>query len=357
MNSILKEDMEYLTRKFGDISKFNNKTVLITGFAGFLGYYFTYFFDHIAKNGVNVKAILCDNFLLGKPEWLKDFQDSPRFKVESLDVISRDFSEYDYLKEANYVIHMASVASPVFYRQYPLETIEANVIGLRKLLEFYKDKDLDGFLFFSSSEIYGDPEPDKVPTDEEYRGNVSCIGPRSCYDEAKRFGETLSYYYADIYKMPIGVARPFNNYGPGMKINDKRVPADFAKFVLNNEDIVIFSDGTPKRTFCYVADAICGYLKILTYGKYDYFNIGKAAPEISIAELAELYGKLGRILTGYAGSVRLQTSSDKNYLANNPNRRAPVIKKAERLLGYYPEIELEEGVEKFLRYLIEEKIK
>lgn len=144
-----------------------------------------------------------------------------------------------------------------------------------------KNKSMD-FYFFSSSEIYGDPIQSEIPTNEEYRGNVSCIGPRACYDESKRFSETMCYLFANKHNMPIGIARPFNNYGPGMSINDKRVPADFVKSIVENKDIEIFSDGTPKRTFCYISDAICGYLKILLYGKFDYFNIDIDKNEISI---------------------------------------------------------------------------
>ena len=124
---------------------------------------------------------------------------------------------------------MASIASPMFYRKYPIETLDANIWGLRRLLDYYMEKEMKGFLFYSSSELYGDPAPEAVPTSEDYNGNVCATGPRACYDESKRFGETMCMLFAQQYGMPIGVVRPFNNYGPGMKINDKRVPADFAK--------------------------------------------------------------------------------------------------------------------------------
>jgi UDP-glucuronate decarboxylase len=347
--------MEYVIKKFGNISRFDGKSILITGFAGFLGYYFTLFFHSLSKNGVNIKKlILCDTFLLGAPDWINSL-DGDNIQIEKFD-ITADLSDYPYLHEADYIIHMASIASPVYYRKYPLETIEANVLGLRNLLEIYKNRSIDGFLFFSSSEIYGDPDPKVIPINEEYFGNVSCIGARSCYDEAKRFGETLCYYYSKIYNMPIGVARPFNNFGPGMKLNDSRVPADFAKAVLGGEDIVILSDGLPQRTFCYIADAICGYLKILTYGKYDYFNIGIESPEITVREFAEIYRKTAENLFGYRGEVKFKVSPDSEYLTNNPNRRCPSIEKARKLLGYDPEISVETGVERFLKFSAEEII-
>ena len=120
---------------------------------------------------------------------------------------------------------------------------------------------------------------------------VSCTGPRACYDESKRFGETICKLYSEKYDLPIGVVRPFNNYGPGLRLDDQRVSADFEKAVFFNEDIVILSDGAPTRTFCYIADAVVGYLKILLYGKYDFFNIGIESPELTMTELAELYQK------------------------------------------------------------------
>ena len=150
-------------------------------------------------------------------------------------------------------------------------------------------------IFFSSSEIYGDPDAAHIPTKEDYRGYVNTIGPRACYDESKRFGETICYEYAKEYNLPITLVRPFNNYGPGMKLGDKRVPADFASAVMNNEDIVILSDGKPTRTFCYIADAITGYLKVLLHGSFDVFNIGIDKPEISILELANIYAQRGKL--------------------------------------------------------------
>jgi nucleoside-diphosphate-sugar epimerase len=189
-------------------------------------------------------------------------------------------------------VHGASIASPTFYRKYPVETLDANIWGLRHILDLYRGRDtLKGLLFFSSSEIYGDPDPSAIPTPETYRGNVSCHGPRACYDESKRFGETMAWVYAQQFGMPITVARPFNNYGPGMRLGDKRLPADFALAVTEGRDLVILSDGTPTRTFCYVADAVAGYLLCLLHGSYDYFNIGIDKPEIMVRELAEIYRK------------------------------------------------------------------
>ena len=355
MNSILKEDLENIYENIKDSAeKFNGSNIFITGCCGFLGYYFLNFFNTY-KAELKIKSIVAvDNFQVGKPAWLEDLLKDGNIELAEFDIVDGDLSKINLDKNDSFVIHMASIASPFFYRKYPIKTIEANIWGLKRLLDEYKNYSLRGFLFFSSSEIYGDPTSENIPTKESYRGNVNTIGPRACYDESKRFGETICYEYAKEYSMPIGIARPFNNYGAGMKLCDKRVPADFAKAVLNNQDIVILSDGKPTRTFCYISDAICGYLKILLHGKFDVFNIGIEKPEISILELANIYAQKGRKLLNYSGSVRYQKSDEKNYLTDNPNRRCPVIEKARSILGYNPKIEVEEGVERFLKFLIEQ---
>jgi UDP-glucuronate decarboxylase len=271
------------------------------------------------------------------------------------DITRDDISVLKNAGSADYVIHLASVASPVFYRKYPLETLDANVWGLRKLLDYFCGRKLQGLLFFSSSEIYGDPAAAAIPTSEEYRGNVSCVGPRACYDEAKRFGETLGYVFAQTKKVPVRVVRPFNNYGPGMSLKDGRVPADFAKAVMTGKDIVIHSDGTPTRTFCYVADAIVGYLKALVYKEFDYFNIGMDAPEISMRQFAGIYQEQARALLNYSGKIVFAAAPDKDFLTHNPSRRCPDISKARRLLDFSPKFDPRQGVARFLEYLASEK--
>lgn len=351
----LQKDFEYtlgkLTRE--EISKFRDSTVLITGCAGFLGFYMVNFLYHFRKE-LGLKKVIClDNFMLGYPGWMDEIGSEGQFQVVKFDIIGDSIGDVEGASEADLIIHMASIASPLFYRKYPIETLDANIWGLRRLLDYYKHKEIRGFLFFSSSETYGDPAPDMVPTPESYYGNVSFTGPRSCYDESKRFGETMCMLFAGQYGMPIGVVRPFNNYGPGMKLNDKRVPADFAMNVREGKDIVILSNGSPTRTFCYIADAVAGYFQILLHGKYDYFNIGIEKPEISIADLAEIYRQAGKEILGYQKEVRYQVSEDKEYLTNNPQRRCPSIAKARKILGYEPEILVEEGVRRFLTFIKE----
>ncbi len=353
-NGVLQSDLEYIFKKFNEREKLDGSTFLISGCAGFLGFYFMHFLVRYAEE-LNVKKIIgLDSFILERPVWLDLLEKtSDRVLVKSFDIISDDIANVEGLEEADYIVHMASIASPSYYRKFPLNTLDANIWGLRRLLDYYAEKPIRRLLFFSSSEIYGDPAPGAIPTPEDYSGNVACIGPRACYGEAKRFGETMCYVFNKQCDMPISIVRPFNNFGPGMRLKDKRAPADFALAVYERRDIEIFSDGTPTRTFCYVADAITGYFKVLTYDEWGAFNIGIEKPEIMILELAEIYVEVGREIFGYSGQVKLSPPPDSEYLTDNPSRRCPVIDRARTLLGYDPKIEVREGVERFLRFIKE----
>lgn len=353
-NPILVEDLEYIYNKLSEDEKekFQGSTVLITGCAGFLGYYFMHFLNSYSEKLGIRKIIGLDNFLTGSKDWLiRLSENNPKVDLHTFNIISDDPASIPELADADLIIHGASIASPTFYRIYPLETIDANITGLRRLLDFYVPKKIKGFLFFSSSEIYGDPFPEFIPTSETYRGNVATMGPRACYDEAKRFGETICYVFNEKFNIPVSIARPFNNYGPGMNIHDKRLPADFAKCVFEGRDLIMFSDGRPTRTFCYIADAIAGYLKVLCYGKLEAFNIGIDVPEISVRDFADIFIQNAKDVFGYEGKAVFKTSEDSEYLTDNPNRRCPNIEKAKELLNYNPEILVNDGVNRFLRFL------
>jgi len=357
MKKIVQQDLQRIYNGLTEEERgrFRDSTILFTGGAGFLGFYFITFLTHY-KQELGIKKVIClDNFQVGCPQWLKELSSAGRVELHKFNVITDDIADVSGAEDADYIYHMASIASPLFYRKYPIETLDANIWGLRRLLDFYCEKPIKGLVFYSSSEIYGDPTPDNIPTPETYRGNVDCQGPRACYDEAKRFGETMCYLFHQKYQMPISIIRPFNNYGPGMRLNDARVPADFANAVRQDQDIVMFSDGSPTRTFCYISDAITGYLKALLYAEkgFEAFNIGMDKPEISIRHLAEIYTEAGKEIFGYAGQAKFAVSADKEYLQNNPNRRCPVIDKARRLLGYEPQVPVEQGVRYFLEYVKE----
>jgi nucleoside-diphosphate-sugar epimerase len=328
--------------------------VLITGGAGFLGYYLVQSLLHFGERvdgGATIRVTVWDNFARGVPRWLTSLEGSPRLSVVRHDATA---PLPDDMPGVDFIVHAASIASPTYYRLHPLETMDANVGGLRRLLDYGRRRaetgaPLRGSLFFSTSEIYGDPSPENIPTPETYRGHVSCTGPRACYDESKRYGETLCVTFAREHGVPVAMARPFNNYGPGLKITDGRVIPDFARDILAGRDIVMRSDGSPGRTYCYVADAVAGYLAILTRGRPgEPYNIGVAGPEITVTELAETMVALGRELFGYEGAVVMRPSDDGAYLTDNPARRCPVITKAKTELGYEPSVSLRDGLRRTL---------
>ena len=349
---VIQTDLDLIVKNLAnEFAKMSGSNLLIAGGAGFLGHYLVQGALH--WNFRNPKAdpirvTVLDNYVRGLPGWL----DALLASNENLWCYRHDITQPlpEGLGNFEYIIHAASIASPIYYRRCPIETMDANVSGLRHMLNYCEAQAKYGFpvkgmLFYSSSEIYGDPSPDAIPTPETYRGLVSCTGPRACYDESKRYGETLCVNFAQQRGIAVKVARPFNNYGPGLKISDRRVIPDFARDILEGRDIIMLSDGSPKRTFCYVADAVIGYLKILVAGRPgEAYNIGVEKPEISMEGLAAKMVNLGDRLFDYQGKVVVGESADADYLIDNPNRRCPIITKARTELGYDPEVTLDEGL-------------
>jgi nucleoside-diphosphate-sugar epimerase len=357
--AVVAADMDYMLRALaGELPRLSGKRLLLTGGAGFLGYYLVQLAVRWNREGASrpLALTVLDSYARGIPAWVRQLGADPSVTFLRHD-ITRPLPET--LGDFDYVIHAASIASPTYYRRRPLETMDANVNGLRALLERASRQNANGppvagVLFLSSSEIYGDPPPEQIPTSEDYRGNVSCTGPRACYDEAKRYGETLCVTFARQFGLPVTVARPFNNYGPGLKISDRRVLPDFARDVLAGRDLMLLSDGTPRRTFCYVADAVIGYYKVLLNGRPgEAYNIGVERPEISIRQLAELVVAQARELFGYRGKLVRGTAEDESYLVDNPGRRCPRIAKARVELGYQPGVSLADGLRRSLLWYAE----
>ena len=346
LNQHLLRDASDVIQNLGGLCRrFSGKRVLLTGAAGFLGSQFMHFFAALNETGRLKRACqvaALDNLMRGAPDWLAPFKRRPDFRVASQNIIKPR-----RLPAADFIIHAASIASPIYYRRHPLETMDANVIGLRNLLDHAAARTVESFLFFSSSEIYGDPNAANIPTPETYRGNVSCTGPRACYDESKRYGETLCVNFHQVHRVPVKIVRPFNNYGPGLKITDRRVLPDFFRDVLAGRDIALLSDGRATRTFCYISDAITGYLlALLSAHNGESFNIGSDAPEISMHDLAKM------VIAVAGGGLRVvrRKSEDQRYLADNPQRRCPDLAKSRSLLGYTPRVGLPEGLERTWNY-------
>lgn len=313
--------------------------LLLTGAAGFLGRHFIDVFvhanNHLLRTPIEVTAV--DNYVLGG----SSPPDSPNIHRLNHDVrnpLSDSLGSFDY------VLHAAGIASPFHYRARPMETLEVSISGTRNTLDL-AERSKARHLFFSSSEVYGDPDPAHVPMMESYRGNVSTQGPRACYDEGKRVGETLSYIYHEYRQVQTNVVRPFNVYGPGIAQDDYRVMPAFALAALRGEPLRVFGSGSQTRTFCYVTDALVGFILIAARGvPGQAYNIGNPRPEMSMLELAEIFHAFSP-----ESKVHVVEYPD-SYPADEPMRRVPDIQKARIQLGYEPLVSLEEGVERFMAW-------
>lgn len=347
--SIIKEDIEQIIKQLGkDAKLLEGKTLLISGGAGFLGSYIVATIYELNKKFLKkpCRVISIDNFITGKKRRIIEEIKDKNFKFLELDVTKPIKIE----ENVDYVMHLAGLASPVYYQKYPMETIESAIFGVKNLLEIARQKKAKSFLYFSSSEIYGDPDPNFIPTPETYRGNVSSIGPRSCYDESKRLGETICMVYHSLYKAPIKIVRPFNVYGPGMLPNDYRVVPMFVSSALNGKPLPVHDEGNQTRTFCYISDAITGFMKILlSKNSGEVYNVGNDDEEISMLGLATIVKK---IFNDKAEIKRI--SYPKEYPQEEPRRRCPDLTKIKTKLNYKPLINLEEGLRRVVRWYKEE---
>lgn len=343
VQNLLEKDIKDMADNLGDLSKrFSGKTVLISGGAGFLGKHFISLFKYLNANVLEkpVRVISADNFLTG--DMTKNMEHDPNIAHVWADVVH----PLPVREDIHYIIHAAGVASPVFYMKYPIETIESAVYGAKNLLELArKQKSLEGFLLFSSSEIYGDPDRHAVPTKEDYHGYVSSVGPRACYDESKRLAETLATIYADRFEVPTKIVRPFNVFGPGMKPFDKRVIPMFTLQALNAGTIPVHGEGNQTRTFCYITDAIPGFLRVLLLGKKGQaYNIGNPDNEISMANLARLFVELS------PEAKFKMIAYPATYPAGEPMRRCPDLSKAKKDLDYESKVHMREGIQRFMEW-------
>ena len=322
--------------------KFSGKVILITGGRGFLGRYFIETFNFLNENILDksLKVIALDNLITSGVAG-SEFPNYKNVKFINHNVIYPFKTE----EKLDYIVHAAGIASPFYYRAFPLETLEVAITGTRNMLELAKYHN-SRFSFFSSSEIYGDPDPKNVPIQESYKGNVACQGPRACYDESKRVGETLCYIYHSLEGIKTNVIRPFNVFGPGMQENDYRVLPNFASQIKKGKSLKIYGSGNQTRTFCYITDAIEGFLRVIINGiPGESYNIGNVAPEISIVNLVK------RIKNIYDKEINYDVIDyPDSYPSDEPNRRAPDIKKANTQLGYFPKVSLDEGLSRFLKW-------
>ena len=346
-NKILIEDIRTIAESISSESrKLNGKTVLMTGGAGFLGKYFILTLDYLNKNVLEkpCKIISIDNFITGLNY---PIEENSNFKTIKHDV-SKPIKIDD---DIDFIISAAGIASPEFYRKFVIETIDVAVLGTKNMLELAKRKKVESFIFFSSSEVYGDPNPQFIPTPETYFGNVSCIGPRANYDESKRLGETLCISYLQTYKVPVKIVRPFNVYGPGMRLDDYRVIPNFISNVFNGKPIPVYGTGNNTRTFCYVTDALTGFFKVLLSDyNGEVFNVGNDNNEISMLALAKTVADI------FDNKVKIEYVSGPidAYAEADPKRRCPDLSKIKTMLGYKPKVDITAGIIRFIRWAIEE---
>ncbi len=338
---LLSSDIREIADALGDKAKmFAGKTVMLTGGRGFLGRYFTEVFVHLNERILKKPArlVVLDNLITAGPEGA-EADDRPNVTFIKHDVIE----PLNWNDGLDFVVHAAGIASPFYYRAYPLQTLEVATTGTRNMLAL-AHRHGARFAFFSSSEIYGDPDPKHVPTPESYRGNVASQGPRACYDESKRVGETLCYVFHESKGLFTNTIRPFNVYGPGMQETDYRVMPNFASLIKAGRPLHVYGSGSQTRTFCYVTDAMNGFLRVITDGvPGEVYNIGNPTPEISMLDLVKTMEKaLGRKL-----DYRLADYPD-SYPADEPQRRCPDVTKARRQIGFAPQVSLEEGLRRFL---------
>jgi UDP-glucuronate decarboxylase len=298
---------------------FAGKTVLLTGSAGFLGKHFT---KALEQAGAVVEGL---DIITGE------------------DVASDRYAGGRSSGRFDFILHAAGIASPFHYRAKPLQAMDACIRGVRNMLDSAKGTGTR-LLFLSSSEIYGNPDKNNVPTLESYRGNVSCTGPRACYDESKRLGETLCTIYHEHFGVHAVTVRPFNGYGPGMSATDYRVLPNWREAVRKGEPLRIYGNGNQTRTFCYVTDLVRGCLEALAHGEPGPYNIGNPTPEVSMLELAD---RLGKVIGKRLDFVRIDHPD--TYPADEPQRRCPDIRKAREHFGFEPKVSLEDGLAEFMK--------
>jgi nucleoside-diphosphate-sugar epimerase len=338
MNKIIQKDMETIYNSNIDWSLFKDSTVLITGANGFLPAYMveTLLYINTQNQNYNITVLA---LIRNKEKAEKRF--AHLLNNDHLRFIVQDVCLPIQIEEPiHFIIHAASQASPKYYGTDPVGTLNANVTGTINLCELAKKNPIKSFLYFSSGEVYGKIDESITEVAETDYGYLDPMNVRSCYGESKRMGETICISYMHQFGIPIKVVRPAHTYGPGMDLNDGRVFADFVRDIVNNNDIVMQSDGSASRAFCYLSDATIAFFKVLLNGKNgEAYNVANPTCEITILELAE---KLVALFPEKQLKVVRKERIDNVYLVSKSTHASLVIKKIQ-LLNWNPSIKIEEG--------------
>jgi dTDP-glucose 4,6-dehydratase len=301
---------------------------VVTGAAGFLGSHLT---DRLLAEGHEVVGL--DNLVTGDVRNIAHLAGNRKFRF-----VHHDVTEYIYLDgPVDAILHFASPASPIDYLQIPIQTLKVGALGTHKALGLARAKGAR-FLLASTSEVYGDPLVHPQP--ETYWGNVNPVGPRGCYDEAKRFAEAMTIAYRNFHSVDARIVRIFNTYGPRMRPNDGRIVPSLIGQALRNEPLTVFGDGSQTRSFCYVSDLIEGIHRLLVSGYRDPMNIGNPT-EMTVQQFAETV----RSLTGTRAPI-----VQRPLPVDDPKQRQPDISLAKAILGWEPKIGLEEGLKKTIEH-------
>jgi UDP-glucuronate decarboxylase len=331
MDPLIREDVQTIKNSVRSES-FDGKNVLVTGGAGFLG---SWICDVLTMSGSRVVCL--DNLSTGVFDNVEHLKGTKSFEFEKVDTC-----EYAGRKKFDFIFHMASRPAPEDYQKHPVETALANSIGTQQVLELARKSDARVF-YASSSEVYGDPEV--FPTPESYVGRVDPLGPRSCYEEGKRFGESFCKAYSDEYGVDVRIGRLFNSYGPRLRAEGfyGRVVSRFLMQAFKEDNVTVFGDGSQTRSFCYVADTITGLLRLVVKDGVsgEAVNIGSEV-ETNIIDLAHKI---------------IQISDSKSQVEFRPfppgdhHRRLPDGRKAKMILDWGPSIGLDEGLGRTVRWL------
>jgi len=300
------------------------KSALVSGAAGFVG---SHLVDRLLEEGFAVVGV--DNFITGKEENLNSAKTNSKFIFLNLDVVNEI---PDLGMKFDYIFHAASPASPPKYFEYPIETMMVNSIGTKNLLDL-AIKNKARVIFFSTSEVYGDPL--EHPQRESYWGNVNPIGPRSIYDEAKRFGEALVAQYVREKKVNAGIIRIFNTYGPRLDPHDGRVVSTFIRQAISGETLTVNGDGNQTRSFCYISDLIDGIFKMAESKEFGPINLGNP----NEMTLNQLIKEISKLLSKNLDTTNLPELKD------DPVRRKPDISLAKEKLGWEPKVSLTQGLQ------------
>jgi dTDP-glucose 4,6-dehydratase len=310
------------------------KTAVVAGAAGFIGSHLCDFL--IAKN---YKVIGLDNFVTGREKNLKHLSENKNFSFHKCDITEN----LPALGKVDEIYNMASPASPVDFLKIPIFILQTNAVGQSNLLKLAKANNAR-ILFASTSEVYGDPL--EHPQKESYWGNVNPIGPRGCYDEAKRFGEAVTMAYHRQEKVNTCIVRIFNTYGTRMRPEDGRVIPNFFTQALNQESLTIYGTGKQTRSLCYVSDLVEGIYLVMQSGEHEPINVGNPK-ELTILEMADVINKI----TGNS-----QKHVYRDLPPDDPQQRRPDISRAEKVLKWAPKVELMDGLAKTLEYFKSENL-